>query len=197
MLSHPSVSLHVMIMSWHRLQHTPSTVSTEDCLSSLHSADYKLTPECRFSFRCASLHNWPWSTSSAWELKATFTVSHSHGCELTNWWIESQHPARHPLTASKYSAKPACLRLPSLHDHGLQVHLQTRSITASMCILKLARLQPPNFHDHSLQVYLQIRSITILACISKFTPSWPLSKSPNRLDDHLQVHLQTRSITAS
>ena len=55
-LSHPSVSLHAMIMSLHRLQHTPSTpytkycihrvvqhtpdtASTEDCLSFFHSND--------------------------------------------------------------------------------------------------------------------------------------------------------------
>jgi len=47
-LSHLSLSLHVMIMSCHRVQHTlstsihrvqhtPSTASTQDCLSSLHS----------------------------------------------------------------------------------------------------------------------------------------------------------------
>jgi len=34
---------------------TPSTASTQDCLSSLHSHDYELTPECSFSFRRAFL----------------------------------------------------------------------------------------------------------------------------------------------
>ena len=43
--------------SIHRAQHTLNTASTEDCLSSLHSHDYELTPECSFSFRHASLHN--------------------------------------------------------------------------------------------------------------------------------------------
>jgi len=67
-LSHFSLSLHVMIMSLHRVQHTPSTgihrvqhtpitASTQDCLSSLHSHDSELTPECSFSFRRASLHD--------------------------------------------------------------------------------------------------------------------------------------------
>jgi len=41
----------------HRVQHTPSTASTQDCLSSFHSHDYELTPECSFSFRRASLHD--------------------------------------------------------------------------------------------------------------------------------------------
>jgi hypothetical protein len=40
--------------SIHRVQHTPSTACTQDCLSSLHSHDYELTPECSFSFRSAS-----------------------------------------------------------------------------------------------------------------------------------------------
>jgi hypothetical protein len=50
--------------SIHRVQHTPSTASTQDCLSSLHSHDYELTPECNFSFRRASLHDRPPSASS-------------------------------------------------------------------------------------------------------------------------------------
>jgi len=56
----------------HRVQHTPSpaytkvqhTPSTQDCLSSLHSHDYEVTPECSFSFRRASLHDRPPSASS-------------------------------------------------------------------------------------------------------------------------------------
>jgi len=58
-LSHPSLSLYVMIMSWHRVQHTPSTTSTQDSLSSLHSHDFQLIPECSFSFWRASLHDRP------------------------------------------------------------------------------------------------------------------------------------------
>jgi len=130
----------------HRVQHTPSTPSTEDCLSSLHSHDYEFTPECRFSFRCASLHDRPPSASFPWELEGKVTLSHSHGCELTNWWIESQHLACRPSTASKYWSKLARLRLPSSHDH------------CPKCISKLARSRPPsaspNSLDHSLQVYL-------------------------------------------
>jgi len=72
--SSPSISLchdHELTLSTayteysiHRVQHTPSTASTQDCLSSLHSHDYELTPECSFSFRHASLHNRPPSASS-------------------------------------------------------------------------------------------------------------------------------------
>jgi len=200
-LSHPSLSLHDMIMSWHRVQHTPSTASTQHCLSSLHSDDYELTPESSFSFRRTSLHNWPPSASSPWELKGKVTLSHSHGSELTNWWIQSHHPVRHPLTASKYSSNLARSRPPSASpislDHGLQVHLQTHSITASKCISKLARLRPASSHEHGLQVHPQTRLITISECISKLSWSLPPNVSPYMLDYRLQVHLQTRSITAS
>jgi len=72
----------------HEVQHTQSTASTQDCLSSLHSYGYELTPECSFSFQCASLHDWPPSAISPWELKGKVTFSHSHSCELTHWWIE-------------------------------------------------------------------------------------------------------------
>jgi len=63
-LGHPSRSLHALIMSWHRVQHTPSAASTHHGLSYLHSHDFKLTPECSFHFRHISLHNWPPSASS-------------------------------------------------------------------------------------------------------------------------------------
>jgi hypothetical protein len=68
--------------SIHRIQHTPNTAYTQDCLTSLHSNDYKLTTECSFSFRCASLQDWPPTGSSLWELKSQVTSSHSHSCEL-------------------------------------------------------------------------------------------------------------------
>ena len=95
MLSHPSPSSHALIMSRHRLQaytkynihpvqRTPSTASTQDCLSSLHSHDYELTPECSFSFRHASLHDPLPSASSPWELEGKVTSSHSHICKSTN-----------------------------------------------------------------------------------------------------------------
>jgi len=180
-LCHPSLSLHGMIMSWHRVQHTLST-ALKDCLSSLHSHDYELTPECSFSFRHASIYDRPPSASSPWELKGNVTLSDSHGCELTNWWN----------TVSATNA-PSINRLPVL--------IQSRSITASKCISILARSRPPsaspNSLNHRLQVYLQTRTITASICISEFSRSWPPSASPSSLDLGLQVHLSTRSITAS
>jgi len=56
-LSHSSLYLHAIIMSWHWVQHIQSTAFAQDCLSSLHSHDYELTPECRFSCGHAFLHD--------------------------------------------------------------------------------------------------------------------------------------------
>jgi len=179
--------------SIHRAQHTPSTASTQDWLSSLQSHDYGLTSECSFSFPQSSLHNRLLSASSPWQLDGEVTLSHSHGCKLINWWIESQHAARRPSTASKYSAnldpsRPASVSEDSL-DHGLQVHLHARSITASDCILRDARLWPSRSHDHGIQVHLQTRSIMMSECIFKFTRSRHPSASLNSHDHGLQVHL--------
>jgi len=174
----------------HRLQHTPRTASTDDCLSSRHSHDYKLTPECSFSLWRASLHDRPPWACSPWELTAKVSLSHSLRCELTTWWIESQHPAHHPSTASKYSSDLARLRPPSSHDHGHPVYLQTCKITDSKCI-------SPNSLHRGLKVHLQTRSITASKCISEFTHSRTLSASLSSLDLGLQMHLQTRSIMAA
>ena len=95
------------------------------------------------------------------------------------------------IMASKCISKLARLRPPSSHDHGLQMHLQTRSITAfkciseftitaSKCISTLARLRPPSSHDHGLQLHPQTGSITASKCISEFTQSLSPSASQTR-----------------
>ena len=83
----------------------------------------------------------------------------------------------------------ADVRPPSLHDHGLQVNLQTRTIMASKCISKVARSQPSSvsltLHDHGLQVYLQSRSIMAF----KLAPTLPWSASLSSLN-HGVVELE-------
>ena len=190
--------------SIHRVQYPPSIASIQNCLSSLHSHDYELTPECSFNFWRASLQDRSPPASSPSELKRKVTSSHSCDCELTNWWIQFQHPACLLSTASKYSSNLALLWLPSasskLLDHGLQVHLWVTWLWPPNAF--------PNSHDqglqvhlwvtwsrspsaslssidHGLPVHLQIHSITAL----KFISGWH--------DWGLQMHFQTRSITAS
>jgi len=195
------VKSSLSISPWHNHELTPSTGSTQDCLSSLHSHDYEITPEHRFSFRHAFVHDRPPSASSLWELKSEVTLSHSHGCDLTDWWIESQHRAHRPSIASKFSSNLTQSRPPSASpnslDDRLQVYLQTRSITASKSISKLAQSQPPSVSPNSLDYGLQVHTFTASKCISEFTRSWPPSASLSPLDPGLQVHLQTRSLKAS
>jgi len=231
--SHPSLSLHVMIMSWHRVQHSPSTAFTEYSIHRVqHSpstafTEYSIhgiqhTPKIVCLPCILMITSWPPDVASACGMPPSMTdrhqrafhessmvKSHSDSCELTNWWKESQHAARLPSTASKYSSKLARLRPPSSHNHRLQVpisklarsrppsisansldySLQLRTIMASMCIYTLAWSRPPsaspNLLNHNLQVYVYTRPITA----SKFTRSRPPSASPNSLDHGLRVYL--------
>jgi len=211
---------HTASTSIHRVQYTPSTASTQDCLSSLHSHQSGLTPECIFSFRRASIHDWPPSASSPWEPKWKVSLSHSHSRELTNWWIESQLPACRPSIPSKYSSRTGSItaskftrsQASSGSPNSVNLDLQVRTIMASKCISKPARSQSRSASlrslHHVLHVYLQIHSIAA----SKFTQSRPPSVSLNPHDyglqhvqswpssshDHcLQVYHSTSTITAS
>jgi len=151
-------------------QHTPRTVSTQDCLSFLLSHDYELTPDCSFILQRASLSYRSPPASSPWELKGKVTSSDSHSCKWTHWSVQSQHPVCLLATASKFFIQSHCIR-------------------ASKCISKLAWSQRPcrswSSLDYGLQLYLQTRTITA----SKFAWSWAPKASPNSLDHSLQGHL--------
>jgi len=67
----------------HRVQ-----VSTTDYVSSCHSCDYELTPECGLNLLCSSLQDWLPPASSACALPGKVNSSHSYGWKLTNWWTE-------------------------------------------------------------------------------------------------------------
>jgi len=188
-----------MIMSWHQAQHTPSTAYTEYSIHLVQrTPSTAFTEYCIHRVQhlpkivclpfILKILSWPLNVASAsgvptytfdhhqpnspWQLKGCVTFSQSHGCELTNSWNQSQHPPRRPSTASKFLSKLATFRLPSSHNHGFQMHLQTHSNTAS----KLARSRPPS-------AYLQTGQVTASKCISKLSRSWPPSVSPNSRDD--------------
>jgi len=183
--------------SIHRVQHTPSTASTQDCSSSLHSHDYQLTPECYLSFGRTSLHNRPPSGICPWELKGKVILSISNGCELTNWWKESDYLVRCPLTAPMYSSTLTQSWPPSASPNSLDYCLQVRMSMASKSISKLPRSRSRSASlcsiDDYLQVYLQTRSIAAPNCISKLARLQPASSH----EVGLHVHLQTRLITIS
>jgi len=178
--------------SIHREQHTPSTASIEECLSSVHSHDWASTTECFFNFRCTSLQNCLSPASSQWELKGKVTWSHFHSCEWTNGWMELyQHPVSFESTALQLSSNLTWPRLPimpcksqpqsaslSSLDNCLQVYLTNQSITAS----KLASPWPPcasaNSLNHNLQVHLWVHSIIIFRRTLSCSPPLP-SASPD------------------
>ena len=146
-----------------RVKHTPSPAYTQDFLLSVHSQKFKLTHDCRSSFRHTSLLIESHQPVLHKSIKGKVTLSHSHSCELTNWWIESwcavhrPHPKTHPISL----------------NHGLHLFLPTPLITASKCISKLARSGPqsasPNMLDYGTQLHLQSRSITALEYTSQPT----------------------------
>jgi len=92
-----------------------------------------------------------------------------------NKWIESQLPSGLPRNIPPLHCPPARTS-PIWLDHGLQVHLYTRSIMASIA--------SPNRLDHILQVFLQSCAITA----SNVAWSSPPSASPNLLYHGLRVH---------
>jgi len=169
-------------------QEVKSSVSISPC------HDQELTPSTAYTAYCII----PRSTVSRSQ-----PVSHLFGrpwCTQfstfpqlwVNRWIESQLPSRLPLELPPPDGLPPSTPLISL-DHGLQVHLQTRSIATSKCISPLAQLWPPNSIDHGLRVPLQTRSITAPMCISKLARLRP----PSSHKHGFQMHPQTRLITAS
>ena len=93
MWSHPSLSLNVMIMSWHQVQHTPSTAYTENSIHRIHH-----TPKIVCLPFILMITSWPLNVASASGVPP-YTIdrhqpalheslkvkSHSDGCELTNW----------------------------------------------------------------------------------------------------------------
>ena len=84
-----SLQEHIVMSSlsispFHHHELTPSAEYTEDCLSSHHSLDFDLTPECSFNSRRTSLQIQCHQPVLCRSFKGKVTSSHSHGFELTN-----------------------------------------------------------------------------------------------------------------
>ena len=183
----------------------PSTASTQDCLSSLYSHNYKLTPECNFNFWRAYLHDWRPPASSPCELTGKVTSSHSHSCKLTNWWIRSQHPVHNLLTASRYSTDLArswtSSASPKSLDNGLHLYLVSYTILASMCMSEFIMISACKCFiewlniDH--QMHRQTRSIVTAECMSQVNVVFASKYISDIHDLGLRMHLQTRSVTHS
>jgi len=193
--SYPLISLFLVLNSSITSEHeVNSSLSISPC------NDHELTPSTAYPEHCIwhqALHH---PKIDCLPLPASLSSLGGADCTQlstfprlpVNQWIESQLPSHLPPDLPPPDRSPPSTPPISI-DHGLQVHLQTRSITASKCISEL--------HDHGLQMHLQTRSIaaskcisefsliTASKCISEFTRSRPPSASPNSLDHGLQVPL--------
>jgi len=136
---------------------------------------------------------------------STPPISLDHGLQL--------HLPTCSITASK--------SIYELHDPGVEMDLQIRSITASKCISvfnlisaskcisKLARVLPskcisqfpqswhPSASPNSTDYGVKDHTVTASKCILKLDRLRPASASLCSLDHGLPVHLQPRFITAS
>ena len=171
-------------MSRYWVQHTPSTAYTE---YSIHWVQHPPRIVCLPFILIITI--WPLNVASASGVPcymidrhqpalhdSSKVKSHSHGCELTNWWVSAPGALSidclqvlvqtRSITAYKFARSRPPSASPSSHDYGLQMHLQTRTITAS----KLARSRPPSVSPNSHNYALQ-------------------RASPNSLDHDLGVHL--------
>jgi len=143
-LGHPSLAVNAMRVSCHRVQHTPSNsihpVKHPTCMASTtywqspaHSQSLMFHLWCHRQLLCTLHYTFPhsgvlrWIQSWLWSClpsnitppgqSSTSTPSVSHDRCL------SRPPSVCPNLLSS--------SLPTSHDHGLQMHLQTPSITAS------------------------------------------------------------------
>jgi len=163
-------------MLWSRLiteysiqhgQHTPSAAYTEYWICSiLHLPNIGCLPL-------------PASLSSLG--RPSFTLFSTFPQLPVEQWIHSQLPSRLPPKIPPPDSPPSSSPLISL-GHGLQVHLQTRSITGS----QFALLCPPD-------TCLQTRSTTAPRRISKLAQSQAASVCPNSPDYGIQTHTLTVS----
>jgi len=207
-LTHPSLSLHAMIMSWHRVQAYTKY--------SIHWVQHR--PKIvglPFSLKITS---WPVTVPSASGVPLNMIDCHQpalHGSSKVKSSCHIPMMVARWLT-DEYSLStwhainwPPPITCSMLLDHSLQVCRKARSIAVSKfawswtpkCISKLAHSRPPSSDNHGHHVHVQTRSITASECISKFNQSqpanWLVYHLPARMIIASHVHLQTRSITAS
>jgi len=176
-------------MSSHRVQHTPSTVSTQDWLYSiglmitswpLNVALPSGVPPFQIDRHQPALHERS-------NIKSPCHIP-PVASQLTDEWSQAPRHAVHRLPQSTWLI---------WINHSLQVHLETHSITTSRCMSKHTLSRPqsasPMSLDHSLQLYLWTHTIT--TC--KFPRSLPPHTSPHFLEHSLQLSLYTCTIMAS
>jgi len=205
---HPSASHHVIIISWHEVQRTPSTAYTD---YSICLVQYPLNIICH-PFIIIIMSS-PGNLTSAHSMPPDTIDPHHpalHECSLgkSPCHIQtvaskpadecSQQLARCPLMVSKYLSNLTHVQSPSVApkvlNHVLQGYLQTCLITASTLahwwpptvISRLVPLQAPSFHDQGLHVN-----------ISKLAWLWPSSSHNHSLQVCISKSARLRPPSAS
>ena len=138
-LSHPSLSLHAIIMSKHRVQHTPSTASSQDRQSPAPS-QFLISRWMLYS----TLYI-PTSTSKPMNRVSAAVTPPSKLIAINNC---SNLARSLPASAS-----------PHLLGQRPRVHFQSRSITASKCITELTGSRPesPSLSSFDLRVQVHLK----------------------------------------
>jgi len=184
-LSHPSLSLHAMIMSWQQVQHTLSPAYNK---YSIHRVDHPpkmvslrfILMITRWSLNVASASGIPPYTIDCNQLARYESSQVKSPCHITTVvkWLTDKYSlsTRHTVHRPPLSTHPI-----SLHP-GLQAYRQTGLLMA----FKFAWSWPPS-------AYLLTCSLTASNCISKLAWTLPQSVSPNTTDYGLQVHMVVAS----
>jgi len=151
--------------SIHRVLHTPSTAFTE----------YSIHWVLRTPHTASSQHRLSLAPSQS--LRRPSCTQFSTFPQLqVNRWIESELLSRLPPKL-RPPDWPSPSTPPISLDHGLQVHLQPRSITISECISKFTPWRPASESPNTLDYSLQVPPITASKWISKLARSQPRSQS--------------------
>ena len=193
-LSHPSLSLHAMIMSWHWVQHTLSTTYTKHSIHRVQD-----TPSTAFSI--LMITSWPLNVASASGVPPYMIDHHQPArqessnvkspCHISTF--ASQLSDELSLSTQRAVHRPP----PSTRPISLDYCIQLRTMIAPKCISILVQSRPPSVSPNTFDYGLQVRTIMACKCICKLARSWSQSGSLSSLDHSLQVHLQTSSIMNS
>ena len=158
-LSHPSLLLHAMIMSWHHVQHTPSTASSYDQL--FPAPSQFLNSQCMYStLYIPTITSWPINRVSAPVAPPFQSTASKYSPPISIDHALQGYLPTHSFTASKLiteftQSQPLCASPNSL-DPSLQVHPWVPSIPGYMCISNLAWSWLPSAPLSSLALSLQV-----------------------------------------
>jgi len=179
---HPSLYLYALTMSLCPVQHSLSAVYLDYSIHEVqhppgillsHSQSTIILTIMSWPLNIGSaLHSLfpdrPLTPSSPWNHKGKVNSSHSQGCMLTNWRIQSQYPSHLPPNLPPPDRPPLSICLIFL-NHCIKVNFKILTLSGSKWITNLVWYLSQSSHNHSLQVHLKSWPLTASKMISKFT----------------------------